>query len=206
MLAHTCNPSLWEAAAREPPCMEATLGYVVSSRPLWDESEVFPQLLPSPKKASAWLPLPVTLASPTFPFSVLFSVLASAFWNGSECSLNVKYMKTRNSAWCLLSLHYTVGYQPRAPICPFPGLMHRATHTGKQCYVKCVLCNLKYGYKQASLRSKDRIYESQHESMGFANSECIHSKYSFHMRKCGLSADSRKEHDTAKLAPAERKQ
>lgn len=59
--------------------MEATLGYVVSSRPSWAESEVFPQLLPSPKKASGWLPLSVTLASSTFPFSVLFGVLASAF-------------------------------------------------------------------------------------------------------------------------------
>lgn len=110
-------------------------------------------------------------------------------------------MKTRNSAWCLLSLYYTVGYQRRVPICPFPG-----KHIGKQCYVKRVVCNLKYGCKQASLCSKDRVYESQHESMDFANSEYIHPKYSFHMRKCGLSADSLKEHDTAKLAPAERKQ
>lgn len=60
--------------------------------------------------------------------------------------------------------------------------------------------------KQASLCSKDCVYESQHESMGFANSERIQPKYNFHMRKCGLCADSMKEHDTAKLAPAERKQ
>lgn len=80
-MAHTCNPSLWEAAARELPCVETTLGYVVSSRPSWAESEVFPQLFPSSKKATMWLPLLVTFASPTFPFTVLFGVLASAFWN-----------------------------------------------------------------------------------------------------------------------------
>lgn len=77
---------------------------------------------------------------------------------------------------------------------------------GKQFYLKRVLYNLKYGHRQSALCSKDHIYGSLHESMSFADSVCIRSKYSFHARKCSLSAGSMKEHDTAKLAPAERKQ